>query len=124
MTFDFSPNGPFDLTNQNQYFGGWPTLANKPEAIVMAFPVEGWKGSAAVTIWQNAKGQINGRIHGPEETFEKAQQQALACLSLDIPAEDWSLVGKRDAVIGELQTKYRLLRPILFHSPYEAAAGL
>jgi hypothetical protein len=32
-------------------------------------------------------------------------------------------VGRRDPVIGVLQETYRWLRPELFHSPYEAAAG-
>ena len=123
MSFEYMPKGPFDLTNQNQYFGGWPTLINKPEAIVIAFPVEGWKGSAAVVLWQNTDGQVIGRVYGDRSIVEKAEQQALACLSLDIRAENWPIVGQRDAVIGELQIKYRFLRPILFHSPYEAAAG-
>lgn len=47
----------------------------------------------------------------------------MECLSLDIDGEKWLEVGKRDAVIGNLQEKYLGLRPILFHSPYEAAAG-
>ncbi len=32
-------------------------------------------------------------------------------------------VGRRDAVIGRLQSEYRNLRPVLFHSPYEAACA-
>jgi DNA-3-methyladenine glycosylase II len=123
MVFDYLPKGPFDLANQNKYFGGWPTLLKDPKAIVLAFPVEGWKGSAAVTLSQNAAGRVIGQVYGQDVIAEKAKQQALACLSLDIAAEDWPLVGHRDAVIGELQKKYRFLRPILFHSPYEAAAG-
>ena len=51
------------------------------------------------------------------------QKNGVACLSLDVAAEEWPNVGKRDIVIGELQNKYRYLRPILFHSPYKAAAA-
>ena len=123
MSFDYLPKGPFELTNQNRYFGGWPTLNNNPKVIVMAFPVEGWNGSAAVTLQQSTDGRIIGNTYGPSAVFEKAQQQALACLSLDIAAENWPLVGQRDGILGELQDKYSLLRPNLFHSPYEAAAG-
>jgi DNA-3-methyladenine glycosylase II len=123
MPFDFLPKGPFELANQNQYFGGWPGLNNNPGAIVMAFPVEGWIDSAAVTLWQAVDGRVYGHVYGPSAVIEKAREQALACLSLDIGAEDWPAVGRRDGVIGELQNKYHFLRPILFHSPYEAAAG-
>ena len=123
MLFEFIPSGLFDLANQNQYFGGWPTLKNDPHTIVMAFPVEGWKGSAAVTLRQETDGRIVGQVYGPAEISEKARSQALACLSLDVSAEEWPQVGKRDPVIGELQVKYDFLRPVLFHSPYEAAAG-
>jgi DNA-3-methyladenine glycosylase II len=89
----------------------------------MAFPVEGWKDSAVVTLWQTADRRVHGHVYGPSAVIEKAQEQALACLSLDVAAEDWPLVGERDGTIGDLQNKYRFLRPILFHSPYEAAAG-
>ena len=123
MLFEFMPKGVFDLANQNQYFGGWPTIQDDPQTLVMAFPVEGWEGSAAVSLRQEANGKIVGQAYGAAEISEKAKRQALASLSLDIAAEDWPEVGKRDGVIGELQLRFRFLRPILFHSPYEAAAG-
>lgn len=123
MPFKYSPKGPFDLINQNQYFGGWPTLKNNKNAIVITFPVEGWKGSAAVSLQQTPDGQVIGNVYGKDVVIEKAQAQALACLSLDIAADEWPIVGKRDKVIGVLQEKYHFIRPILFHSPYEAAAG-
>jgi DNA-3-methyladenine glycosylase II len=121
--FEFMSKGPFDLWNQNQYFGGWLTLRNSSQTIVMAFPVEGWKGSAAVSLRQETNGRIIGNVYGAPHLTEKAKSQALASVSLDIAAEDWPEVGKRDLVIGELQEKYQFLRPVLFHSPYEAAAG-
>lgn len=123
MLFEFMPKGVFDLANQNQYFGGWPTMQDDPQTLVMAFPVEGWEGSAAVSLRQEANGKIVGEVHGAAEISEKAKSQALAALSLDIAAEDWPEVGKRDSVIGELQLRFHFLRPSLFHSPYEAAAG-
>ncbi len=123
MTFEYMPQGPFNLANQNRYFGGWPALPNDPGAIVIAFPVEGWQGSAAVVLRQSADGLITGDVFGPDSLAAKAQSQALASLSLDIDGTGWPQVGARDPVIGSLQEKYQGLRPILFHSPYEAAAG-
>jgi len=121
--FEYLPRGPFDLANQNRYFGGWPTLRSDPGTIVMAFPVEGWKGSAAVALQQKTDGSILGEVFGGSGISAQAEEQALAVLSLDIAAEEWPDVGKRDPIIGELQNKYHFVRPILFHSPYEAAAG-
>jgi 3-methyladenine DNA glycosylase/8-oxoguanine DNA glycosylase len=121
--FEYLPAGPFDLANQSQYFGGWPTLASDPNTVIIAFPVEGWQGSAAVSLRQREDGSIVGQVFGPPELSEKAREQALACLSLDIDAKAWPAVGQRDPVIGALQDKYHFVRPTLFHSPYEAAAG-
>jgi DNA-3-methyladenine glycosylase II len=123
LLFELVPAGPFDLANQNEYFGGWPLLRGRPDTIVMAFPVEGWEGSAAVTLRQSKEGLLEGHAYGPARVLEKAKSQAMACLSLDVAGEGWPEVGKRDRVLGKLQETYRYLRPVLFHSPYEAAAG-
>ena len=62
----------------------------------------------------------------------KAWLQSLAVLSLDgIESNEggdrlgisWPEVGQRDPVIGRLQSAYGYLRPVTFHSPYEAAAA-
>ena len=86
MKFEFKAQGPFDLAYQNQFFGGWLTQQDDPSSIVMAFPVEGWQASAAVTLRQAADGILQGETFGGSDpaTFEKARSQALACLSLDV----------------------------------------
>ena len=122
-TFNHEPLGPFDLAFQVQYFGEWLHEKDTADSIVLAFPVEGWNGSAAVSIRQDASGRISGAAHGPEDVLAKAWQQALACLSLDVDARGWPGIGKKDPTVGALQETYRSLRPVLFHSPYEAAAG-
>jgi DNA-3-methyladenine glycosylase II len=123
MSFEYMPQGPFSLSNQSHYFDGWPRLPNAGETFVIAFPVEGWHGSSAVTLRQSANGRILGDVYGPAAITQKAQSQALAYLSLDIDGDGWPKVGDRDPVIAMLQERYVGLRPILFHSPYEAAAG-
>lgn len=113
--------GPFDLRSQNNFFGGWPVLEDTPEkfSIVICFPVEGWQESAAVIVTQ----MRDGVLYAATDGSGKAVDQAIACLSLDIDATHWLSVGDGDTVIGSLQRKYNFLRPVLFHSPYEAAAG-
>ena len=124
-SFELTPSGPFDLEQQNRYFGGWPGLSTGSEAIVMAFPIEVHDASAAVVMRQeSAGGAVSGEVHGcPEALADVAWRQALAAISLDVDGSGWPAVGRRDPVIGELQSKYQLLRPVLFHSPYEAAAA-
>jgi DNA-3-methyladenine glycosylase II len=117
-----TPRGPFDLLFQNRYFNGWPTLPGDPETIVMSFPVEGWAGSAAVTLRQRGD-EVDVRVVGPAEIAEKAEAQALAAIALDVDGTEWPRIGERNALLGELQRQYHFMRPSMFHSPYEAAAS-
>ncbi|MDQ6884942.1 MAG: DNA-3-methyladenine glycosylase 2 family protein [Candidatus Dormibacteraeota bacterium] len=118
--FELVPQGPFDLETEAGRFGGWPRLG---DAIVMAFPVEGWRSSAAVVVRQHGD-SITGDVHGADESdAERAWQQALATVSLDIDGRGFVEIGRRDPVIGRLQVEYGNLRPVLFHSPYEAACA-
>jgi 3-methyladenine DNA glycosylase/8-oxoguanine DNA glycosylase len=120
--FRWEPDGPFDLLHQNKYFNGWPTLARDPATVVMAFPVEGWSGSAAVTLTQDRNGSVHLVVFG-EADQDRARRQALAALSLDEDGSGWPAIGERDDVLSGLQATYRYMRPTLFHSPYEAAAA-
>src|SRR5207253_976001 len=122
MDFTLTPRGPYSLAEQNRYFGGWAQLAENETPIVMAFPVEGWESSAAVEVAQDPGGQIRGTVHASSQR-ERAWRQALAVLSLDADGAGYPDVGKRDPVIGRLQRDHAFLRPVLFHSPYEAACS-
>jgi DNA-3-methyladenine glycosylase II len=116
-----TPKGPFDLATQREFFGGWPSPPADAEAIVIAFPVEGWRTSAAVAVRQERGGRIVGEVHGAGADAATAWRQALATLSLDVDGRTYPAVGRRDAVIGEIQRQHGLIRPTLFVSPYEAA---
>jgi len=118
--FELVPQGPFDLETEASRFGGWPRLG---DAIVMTFPVEGWRSSAAVVMRQRGE-RIAGDIHGAGEAdAERAWRQALATVSLDVDGQGFIEIGRRDPVVGRLQAEYKNLRPVLFHSPYEAACA-
>jgi DNA-3-methyladenine glycosylase II len=121
--FQLAPRGPFNLQDESEFFDGWPPLRADASAVAMAFPVEGWRTSAAVVIRQTATA-VSGEVHGPTgKDAEAAWNQALAVLSLDVDGSGFPNVGRRDPVIGRLQRNYRFLRPVCFHSPYEAAAN-
>lgn len=122
--FATNPLGPFDLAHQQQFFGAWPTYPPDPSAVAMAFPVEGWRESAAVLLRQPEPGTITGEVHGARgDGAQRAWTQALAVLSLDIDGTDFPRVGDRDPVVGRLQRAHGSMRPTLFHSPYEAACN-
>ncbi len=117
------PQGPFNLLHESQFFGGWFTL-DEGKRVVISMPIEGWTGSATIIMSQDANGQIHGDVYSREGIAEKAWHQALASLSLDVDGKDWPGVGKHDPFIGKLQKEYDYMRPVLFHSPYEAAVSL
>ena len=119
-----TPRGPFDLSYQQQFFGGWPAYAPDPAAVAMAFPVEGWAGSAVVVMRQPQSELITGAVYGVYEgDARRACEQALAILSLDVDGSGFPAVGQRDPVIDRLQQTHHFMRPTLFHSPYEAACN-
>ena len=67
---------------------------------------------------------ITGDVHGADQAdAERAWRQALATVSLDVDGQGFVDIGRRDPIIGRLQAEYANLRPVLFHSPYEAACA-
>jgi DNA-3-methyladenine glycosylase II len=124
VSFSMHPRGPFDLGHQRQFFGPWPAYPPDATAMAMAFPVEGWTDSAAVVLRQPDSATITGEVYGAGgDGAQRAWQQALAVLSLDVDGTEFPEVGVRDPVIGRLQRDHACLRPALFHSPYEAACN-
>jgi len=118
------PRGPFSLRAAAQ-FGFGPTEGNAPAfdgVMRLAFPIDGGAGYAGVAMRQPLE-------HGPLEVESLGDgdgrlvaRQLARVLSLDHDGEAFLEVGERDPVIGELQRRYPGERPVLFHSPYEAAA--
>jgi DNA-3-methyladenine glycosylase II len=76
---------------------------------------------AGARVTQDPDGVVTADIDTDGDP-EAAWRQVLRVLSLDRPAPGWADLGARDPVIGRLQAEHRALRPVLFHSPYEAAA--
>jgi DNA-3-methyladenine glycosylase II len=123
FTHEITPQGPFDLAFQNRHFNPWPTLDGDLRSAVMAFPVEGWAASAVVVVQQLGDGRVVAEATGDGADLQRATAQALESMSLDVDATGWAAIGDRDPVIGALQHRFRMIRPSMFHSPYEAAAA-
>jgi DNA-3-methyladenine glycosylase II len=118
-TFSLTPRGPFNLATEQAHFGGWPEVDGNP---VMAFPLEDRRTAAAVVLRQEGKA-VHGEVFGAGRDAERAWRQALATVSLDVDGGGFQYVARRDEVIRRLWKEHGSLRPVLFHSPYEAAAA-
>jgi DNA-3-methyladenine glycosylase II len=127
-TFEIEPKGPFSLAAASSFAGGFAAGIGgggvTESGIVMAFPVEGWQGSAAANVTQDKDGVVHVRMATTgSPDVDIAQRQVARCLSLDHDGSGWPDVGKRDPVIGRLQAAHDYLRPVCFYSAYEAVTS-
>jgi len=125
-TFTIEPRGPFDLATARDFAGGFPAgigaSAIADGAILMTFPTEDWASGVAVQVRQGAGGTLHGAVFGDGD-LDVVIRQAARSLSVDHDGSGWPEVGRRDPVIGRLQERYGLLRPVCFYSAYEAATS-
>jgi DNA-3-methyladenine glycosylase II len=126
VEFTIEPRGTFSLAASQQFLGGFTpasgTFTDDASRLTMAFPVDGWAGSAAAAVWQDGS-LIRGEavVSSPEVSLDAVRDQVARTLSLDHDGTGWDEVGRRDPVLGRLQSEFDYLRPVCFYSPYEAA---
>jgi DNA-3-methyladenine glycosylase II len=120
------PLGRFSL-RAAAAFGFGPTEGHPPSfdgAMQLAFCVDGGSGYAGAVLRQRA----DDESVGVELTLrdgadhEAALAQVMRTVSLDHDGVAFAHVGDDDPVIGALQRAHPGQRPVLFQSPYEAAA--
>ena len=120
------PHGPFSLKAAAEF--GFGPNAGGPSAfdgaMRLAFGIDGGRGYAGAVLRQpEAGGPVGVELHTTDGgDFPVALRQLARILSLDQDGETFLQVGERDPVIGALQRAHPGQRPVLFHSPYEAAA--
>jgi DNA-3-methyladenine glycosylase II len=119
-SFTIVPEGPFSLA-QAASFGFGPREAEAGGAMRMAFAADGSGSPVGVVLHEDADGTIRGEAHG-DAPVDAVREQVARILSLEHDGRAWQDVGRRDPVLGALQARFPGLRPVLFHSPYEAAA--
>jgi DNA-3-methyladenine glycosylase II len=122
-SFVIEPQGPFDLRLAAGFgFGPDEGRRDADEAVMrLAFVTDDLDHHAGVVLTQDAE----GRVHGTAETdgdLDAVRAQVARVLSLDHDGRPFLEAGERDPVLGAIQQRYPGLRPVLFHSPYEAAA--
>ncbi len=86
----------------------------------LAFCVDGGERLAGVVLREEEGGAVVGEVSGDADP-DRVAAQVTRILSLDVDARPWAELGERDEVLGRLQAAHDGLRPVLFHSPYEAA---
>jgi DNA-3-methyladenine glycosylase II len=123
---EIEPRGPFSL-EAAAGFGFGPTEGGAPAwdgAMRLAFPVDGGRGHAGAVLRQpepDGPVEVDLQLRGGAAR-EAALAQVARTLSLDHDGGGFIAVGESDPVLGALQRAHHGQRPVLFTSPYEAAA--
>ena len=125
MMITLHPRGPFSLTASADFIEGFPgTQAERPaEALRYAWAVDGDWRTVQATLGQDDDGvhaELAGRPAAP--LAERAARDLEQMLCLDVDGTGFAALGERDSVVGTLQQRFPGLRPVLFYTPYEAAA--
>jgi DNA-3-methyladenine glycosylase II len=128
MAFALRPQGPFSLAAAAAFAEGFPGTEAEQRAageLRFAWPVDDDWRTVAVALTQPAPDEtVHGTFEGdpPPDLAERAQREVERILSLDVDGRAFATLGERDPVVGALQRRFPGLRPVLFFSPYEAAA--
>jgi DNA-3-methyladenine glycosylase II len=126
VSLRIEPRGPFSLAAARDFLGGFTpgrgTFGTTDDELLMAFPVEGWHGSAAVAVRQASNGALEGVVQGDAD-LDAVTRQVARVFSVDHDGTGYPAVGERDPIIGALQERFDYLRPVCFYSPYEAAVA-
>lgn len=116
--------GPFSLGASARFLAGWPPAEGfareASEGLRVAFALDDFSGHAAVHVRQEGA-SLRGELAGIGDVVA-VESQLARVLSLDHDARDYPRIGERDPVVGRLQRERPGFRPVLFPSPYEAAA--
>ena len=117
-------DGPFSLAAA-EAFGFGPKTGRPSEAgdavMRLAFVTDDLRHQAGALIRQEPDGTLIAEVSGRVDVAATTRQLR-RILSVDRPADGWIAAGRKDPVLGRLQAEQPGLRPVLFHSPYEAAA--
>jgi DNA-3-methyladenine glycosylase II len=118
---EITPRGRYSLAAAiTQAFG--PRIdTGDVDVMRLAFAVDNFEQTAGVALTQGTDGTVQGDVQGATDLGSVSRQVA-RILSLDHDGTGWPEVGERDPVLGRLQARTPGFRPVLFHSPYEAAA--
>lgn len=120
-------SGSFDLAASARFLEGF-TPAARPDAgarageLRFAFPsAPSWRPVGVIVRQERPDAPVFARAVGDPSDVDSAIAHARRILALDVDGSGFAEVGERDPVVRELQRSSPGLRPVAFHSPYEAA---
>ncbi len=116
-------DGPFSLAAAASFGFGPTTGRPLPDARLMrlAFVADDLGHHVGAALTQQSDGSLVAEVSGDAD-IGTAASQIRRILSIDTDASGWLAAGQADPVLGAVQADNPGLRPVLFHSPYEAAA--
>jgi len=123
--YELDTRGPWSFAESVRFLEGFEPAALTPsgQAVLrLALIPDGAAEAAGVLIrpLDGADDRVEVLVSGGAR--ERAVEQVRRVLSIDRDGSGIANVAARDAVIGPLWRARGYLRPVLFHSPYEAAA--
>ena len=121
--FEIETVGPYSLEASVRFLEGFTPAAyegSEPGPLHLAFVTDGGEEVAGVCVRAEGETVVGEVFGGADAGVVRAQIERI--LSLDVDGRGFPEVGERDPVVGRLQERYPGLRPVLFYSPYEAAA--
>lgn len=125
MSFALTAGAPFSLQAAAAFAVSFPgtQAADDDGGLRVAWAVDGDWRTVGVALRQDGE-QIHGEFAGspPSDLEAAARRDIERILCLDVDAREFLEVGRRDPVVGTLQKNAPGLRPVLFFTPYEAAA--
>jgi DNA-3-methyladenine glycosylase II len=124
--FKLEPSGPYSLPASVRFLEGFAPAYFEGDGLNrlrLAFYADGLDRCErlAGTLVYPEDDKIVVETYG-EARSAAVRDQVKRILSLDTDGSGFLEVGVRDPVVGKLQERYPGLRPVLFYSPYEAAA--
>jgi DNA-3-methyladenine glycosylase II len=123
MAIAIAPKGPFALAASSRFLEEFTPAAHGRALkghVHLAFPNERTWAAAGVCVRQSAK-RVTADVFGRVDEGD-VRDQIARIFSLDVDASGLGAVAARDPAAGRLIRRYPGLRPVLFWSPYEAAA--
>ena len=125
MTFELAADPTFSLSAAADFAEGFPgtRVVADEEGLQLAWAVDGDWRTVSVTLRQEGD-RLLGELDGshPRELTLRAKRDVERMLCLDVDVTEFVDLGRHDPVVRSLQDRLPGLRPVLFFTPYEAAA--
>jgi 3-methyladenine DNA glycosylase/8-oxoguanine DNA glycosylase len=124
-SFKLRPRGQFALAAAASFAHSFPgtEIEQAADGVRFAWPVDGDWRTVRTTLRQPGR-VVQGELDRdpPDDLVKRARRDVERILCLDIDGSRFNDVGQQDQVVHALQQRYPGLRPVLFYTPYEAAA--